>query len=283
MIVGFLGFGELAINLSKIFIENSVEILTYTKDRSIKTKELANLLKVKQIDSKDDLKDCDYLFSAVSPLFAKEVAIDSLNYYDGIFIDLNNISSKTAIEINSFFTKDDGSSNYVDTALLGSIKNKKHNFIAATDKVDEINNLKNYGLDIEIISDKVGDASNIKMLRSFYTKGVSSIVFETFLKAEELGLTEELFKHISSTEGEVFINSSKSRIKNSALHADRKAQEILEIKDLFHDSILINSFYTFYKDLDYKMHGYEDFSSDKLYKLNSIDYYEEILKYLNDL
>lgn len=276
MMLGFLGFGELAFNISKILIDLDVEVLTFTHGRSLKTKERANNLKVRQIDSVYDFKNCDYLFSTVHPSSAKNCAIDSLKYFNGIFIDLNNISSKTAIEINDIFISNNNY-NYVDAAVLGSIKNDNYRIIASTKKIDEINNLNSYGLDIELIGNKVGDASDIKMLRSFYTKGVSAILIETFLKAEELSLSNELFKYISLTEGKNFSKSSKSRIVNTTLNADRKAQEILEIKDIFTNSKIINEFYDFFKELDYKMN---DFNLNPKEKITEKEEYKIILEYL---
>jgi len=59
-------------------------------------------------------------------------------------------------------------------------------------------------LNIEVVSDKIGDVSKLKVLRSSFTKGVSSLLIETFELADKLDLTEDLWNVLSLTEGENF-------------------------------------------------------------------------------
>ena len=58
------------------------------------------------------------------------------------------------------------------------------------------------------------------MLRSSYTKGVSAVLLES-LFAHQLDLDQELLKCLESTECPDFRESSLSRVKNSAYHAEK--------------------------------------------------------------
>ena len=73
------------------------------------------------------------------------------------------------------------------------------------------------------------------MLRSIYTKGLSSLLIETFDNAENLKLTKQLWNILEITENEDFKKSSISRIKNSKKSAKRKNEELNEILNFLNE------------------------------------------------
>jgi 3-hydroxyisobutyrate dehydrogenase-like beta-hydroxyacid dehydrogenase len=226
LIVGFIGFGTVSSSLSKILIENGCEIISSSNGRSLKTKELIKKLKVNDLNNFNEVaKNCDILISANTPSKAVDIGKNYGSLTNNIFLDLNNISPTSTNEIGSMVGE-----NFVDGAIVGNVNNNKSVIYLSGEKADKIAILKDYGLSIKIISNRIGDASKLKVLRSIYTKGVSALLIETFEIAKQLNLEDELLNILVITEGDNFRNSSKSRIENS-VNQLRKYGEVEEIVD----------------------------------------------------
>jgi hypothetical protein len=90
----------------------------------------------------------------------------------------------------------------------------------------------------EVISDRIGDASRLKLLRSTYTKAVSALLIESSGLAKDNDLEDEFFEMLSLTEGENFKEKSQSRIENTLDSSKRKSEELEEIIDYFDENDL---------------------------------------------
>ena len=234
MKVGFIGFGKVAYTLSKKLLENNVGVYTSTKGRSLKTKQLAMNSGVNIISSYEEVaKLSDILISSTSPKTALAIAKKYGILCDGVFIDLNNISPETTKKIAVLFdeSKANPTSNsyFVDGAIIGKVSSPISAIIVSGENSDKVAILNIYGLNVKVISQKIGDASTIKILRSIYTKGITAIAHETFQIAEHLCLANELFEHLSFTEGENFESKTKSRISSLATSKSRKFEEMDEV------------------------------------------------------
>jgi 3-hydroxyisobutyrate dehydrogenase-like beta-hydroxyacid dehydrogenase len=61
--------------------------------------------------------------------------------------------------------------------------------------------LGSYGLDVPVISDRIGDASAIKMCYAGLTKGLTALCTELLVAAEALGIREALFEEYNISQG----------------------------------------------------------------------------------
>ena len=93
-------------------------------------------------------------------------------------------------------------------------------------------------LETKILSDRIGDASLLKLLRSTYTKTLSSLLIESSRLARKHGLEEEFFDVLELTEGDGFREKSASRINNTINSKKRKSEELQEILEYFDDDEL---------------------------------------------
>jgi 3-hydroxyisobutyrate dehydrogenase-like beta-hydroxyacid dehydrogenase len=189
----------------------------------------------------------DILISATTPYNALEVAQKYGTLVNGTFLDLNNISPKTTLEINSTFQNiknynsgysssftnnvsyaplEENNSNFVKGAIMESIKSSDALIYVSGENTENLEVLNDYGLNIQTISKNVEDSTYIKMLRSIYTKGVTALLYEVFDISESMGLTRELFESLVNTEGESFEEQTKSRINSLVNTHERKFQEI---------------------------------------------------------
>lgn len=226
MIIGFIGFGRVSENLTLLFRNEKIISSDYGR-----SKQSINRMKKANVEILDDFNqvaiESDLLISANSPSQALEVAAEYGSKTRGIFLDLNNISPKTSEEINNVVD------NFVDGAIIGKVESSPMIYLSG-EKADQLVFLNSY-LPVKIISDKIGDASRLKLLRSIYTKTVSTTLIETMEIAKEFNLEKEVLETIAYSEGDEFINRAFSRIKNTKNSSSRKKEELEEIISYFKD------------------------------------------------
>lgn len=233
MIIGFIGFGKVSQNLIESIDSKDIEFITSTEGRSSKTADKIQQSDVRILDSfKDVAIESDILVSANSPGNAIDVAKTYGKYADGIYLDLNNISPDTTFEINEHVP------NLVDGAIIGKIDSAEPVLYLSGEKSDELLFLNDF-IQTKKISDNIGDASILKLLRSTYTKTLSSLLIESSALARNHGLEDEFFEILSVTEGEDFTEKSKSRISNTLNSRKRKSEELEQIIDYFNDDDLV--------------------------------------------
>ena len=249
---GFIGFGEVSYTLSKILIALDFEVLTSLEGRSKDTIDLARSLDLTILDSYNDVaRQSDVLISANSPAIALDIANKYGTLTDGIFLDFNNISPSTVFEIETLLSDE----HFIDSAIFGRVSSNELNIFLSGKRAQELlDNVKNQvhykndilidktdlKINIKVISDRIGDVSKLKMLRSYYTKGVSALLIETFETAQKLGLDNELWDVLALTENRDFKESSKSRINSSYVSSKRKFEELNELLNFLDDVYDVN-------------------------------------------
>ena len=228
MIIGFIGFGNVSKNLLKLIISDSISFATSFEGRSPKNVgEDVNVLDTfREVCEKSDI-----VISANSPKSALDVARKYGKYVNGIFLDLNNISPDTTFEIANYVDR------FVDGAIIGKIDSHNSVLYISGKSADDLLFLDEF-IETRKISDKIGDAAILKMLRSTYTKAVSTVLIESSEIAKNNGLEEELFDVLSLTEGDDFKDKAISRITNTLNNSKRKSEELEEIISYFDDEDL---------------------------------------------
>ena len=235
MKIGFLGFGEVASTLAAGLLSNGADVFTCVEGRSFKTKELAKETELNLCKSNRELAESsDILISAVTPYQAVKAAKEVGKYVKGVYIDINNISPSTAEEALAYI--ENGKT--ADASIIGSVRKNglDVHIIVSGPYAKQFTELNQYGMNINVIGNEIGQSSAIKLLRSSFTKGISALLFETIYSAYKMGIDEEVLKYIAETEGEGFKDSSVSRIISSAVHSRRRAEEMEEVIGLISKS-----------------------------------------------
>jgi 3-hydroxyisobutyrate dehydrogenase-like beta-hydroxyacid dehydrogenase len=233
MIIGFIGFGKVAQNLVKIIKSGDIDFVTSSENRSERTTENIGNSDVEVLDTfREVASKSDVVISATSPKNALSVAEQYGRYAKGTYLDLNNISPDTTSEINKVVD------NLVDGAIIGKIDSDNPILYLSGKNASELLFLNDF-IQTKLISDRIGDASRLKMLRSTYTKALSALLIESAELARNNDLEDEFFEMLSLTEGENFKEKSKSRIKNTLDGSKRKSEELEEIINYFDDDELI--------------------------------------------
>ena len=233
MIIGFIGFGKVSQNLVRLIDSDSIEFITSAENRSEKTSEKITNSNVQILGTFMDVAiQSDILISANSPKQALNVAKEYGKYVKGIYMDLNNISPDTTFEISKHVDS------LVDGAIIGKIDSDNPILYVSGENANELLFLNEF-VKTTKISDKIGDASVLKLLRSTYTKTLSALLIESQEIAKSKGLEEEFFDILALTEGDDFKEKSLSRINNTLNNSKRKSEELQEIISYFNDNDLV--------------------------------------------
>lgn len=232
MNIAFIGFGKVAYTLSRLIKSPDINFLTSTEKRSNDTIDLINKSNIEVYDSfREALENSEIIISAVTPSKAVKVADMYGPYCNGIYLDLNNISPDTSEKISNVVD------NFVDGAIIGKIDSKNPTLFLSGENAHKLLFLNDF-LNVNIISDNIGDASKLKLLRSTYTKSLSVLLIETYDLAKKLDLEDEFFDTLSITDGDDFKDKSLSRINNTLKSSKRKAEELEEILNYFNSDEL---------------------------------------------
>lgn len=228
MIIGFIGFGDVNYKLNQI-LSPKIKTITSLENRSLKTSERIKDSNIEILDSfKEVTMHSDILINATSPKQSLNNLEIYSKYLNGIYLDLNNISPITTKKIDSYFN-----GNFIDGAVIGKINSIKPTIISSGKSSLKLDFLNDYSLNYRSISENIGDASLLKLLRSSYTKSVSAILIESLDLANTYNLEEEFFNILAISEGDDFKEKSISRVRNTKKNSKRKIEELDEILELF--------------------------------------------------
>ncbi|MBR0270809.1 MAG: NAD(P)-dependent oxidoreductase [Methanobrevibacter sp.] len=231
MDIALIGFGKVSYNLVRLIKSQNINFVTSTQNRSQNTIDLINKSDVSVYDSfSQAIENSDIIISANSPSQAIETA-EKYGNTSALYLDLNNISPKTANEINNVVE------NFVDGAIIGKIDSNNPVLYLSGENAKELLFLNEF-LNVKVISNRIGDASTLKLLRSIYTKSLSVLLIESYDLAQSLGLEDEFFDVLSLTEGDDFKQKSLSRINNTLKSSKRKSEELEEILQYFNSDEL---------------------------------------------
>jgi 3-hydroxyisobutyrate dehydrogenase-like beta-hydroxyacid dehydrogenase len=188
----------------------------------------------------DAAKDADIILSvnlsAVSESVAREV-LPMLNN-EKIYAEMNTSSPQQKIAIENLL-KSTGV-RFADVAIMAPVPPKgiKTPFLISGNGAAALKEkLYNYNLNITLLSDKTGDASTRKLLRSIVYKGVAAVICEAVEAGKAFGLETYIREQISSVIGgndaliDRFVEGSKT-------HAGRRIHEMEAVEEMLREKNL---------------------------------------------
>lgn len=177
--------------------------------------------------------DCEVIISVVTADDAAVAAEQMMPYLSKrhIFVDANSVSPQTkqaiALKINA------SGALYIDMAIMAPIHPKGHQtpvLVAGSDRSRLIPVLDALGFDYDWRSEKIGDASMVKMLRSILIKGMESLICECVTAAQEQGLDTEILSSAGRTLGiDDMPGLADYVMERVAHHGRRRAAELREV------------------------------------------------------
>ena len=197
--VGILSPGDMGHTVGERLKANGLRVVAHLADRSARTRSLAAMAGIEEVSSYESLvEEADIVLCILVPAEAGAAAQKVAGALrqtgaDLLYADCNAIAPQTTLEIGKTIT--DAGGRFVDASIIGPPPRREGStrFYASGVHASELAQLEDYGLDVPVISDRVGDASAIKMCYAGLTKGLTALCTELLVAAEALGIREALF------------------------------------------------------------------------------------------
>ncbi|WP_016912189.1 DUF1932 domain-containing protein [Mammaliicoccus vitulinus] len=243
MNIAFIGYGEVGSEMSKGLSNYKVEHISVYDPlvTNFKTEHLSgstNITFYASIEQCFHMK-VDIVFVAVPANKTSEVwdVIYKTNIDQTILVDLTTASAEEKQLINEKMNRKDKT--IIDGAILGALKVYQNTvpIIASGKEVATFEKIaEQIGMNVTKLSERVGDATNFKFIRSIYTKGLTTLLYEVMETAEKSGLENEIFESISETMNKDSFEEILNRyIKSNVKHSKRREVEMGHVID-FMDS-----------------------------------------------
>ncbi|MCA1990451.1 MAG: DUF1932 domain-containing protein [Coleofasciculus sp. S288] len=207
--VGILSPGNMGQAIAAVLSQNGLRVVTALDDRSERTRQLADEAKIEDLGSLDRLvAESDMLLSVLIPSAAtqaaEQVALAIRNLGKNLlYVDCNAISPHKAESLGQLIQEAGGQ--FVDVAIVGlplGVPDCTRIYASGT-QAGELEQLRDYGLDIRVIGNEIGQASGLKMCYAALTKGLTATATELLVAAFRLGVEEVLWSELSRSQKEL--------------------------------------------------------------------------------
>jgi 3-hydroxyisobutyrate dehydrogenase len=177
----------------------------------------------------------DLVLSVVTGASAMVVAAESVGAMraGALYVDLTATSPETIRESAALFAR--ASRDYVDAAIMGAvgIHGAATPVVAAGAAAERVAWLLNpMGFRFKTLSERAGDASALKMLRSLYTKGLEAVIMETMLSAASMGLTDTLLDNLGDFDSSSTVQIIEMFLRTHPTAAERRLHEMSDATQL---------------------------------------------------
>ncbi|QBP42716.1 DUF1932 domain-containing protein [Paenisporosarcina antarctica] len=234
VIIGFIGFGEVGYEMSIGLLEDGVSKI-YAFDPLYESEMVQNRVKKSGVilcSTEEELlqQKVDVVIVAV-PANQSYVSWQHISKFlnnSTIYVDVSTASASEKTKVYEEIMKKEKL--FVDAAMMGPLTAHKHQvpIYASGNGTDLFKNLMSpYNMNITKVSEQPGDATNIKFIRSIFTKGVSTLLFEVLELAHDLNLEDVILDSISETMDEAPFEEIANRlITGTAIHSGRREKEM---------------------------------------------------------
>ncbi|MFN2237541.1 MAG: DUF1932 domain-containing protein [Anaerolineales bacterium] len=229
--LGILHPGEMGISIAASAQNSGCKVYWVSKDRSDQTRRRAELHHLEDARTLKNLcQISDVIVSVCPPDAAEEVSKQVLAAgFQGLFIDANAISPQRSINIWQAF--EDHGLDVVDGSIIGGPAwqpGRTWLYLSGAKAHQAAEYFSAGPLEIEIIGDKIGKASALKMCFAAYTKGTTALLSAILAASEELGVRDELEKQWSRGDTN-FTEQTQQRVRHVTAKAWRFEGEMKEI------------------------------------------------------
>jgi len=179
------------------------------------------------------LVDAQYIFSVVTADQALAVAQSASGGLmpGALWFDCNSCAPETKRRAAEVIEAAGG--RYVDVAVMSPVHPKRHLVplkIAGPHAEDGAAALRRFDMRPEVVGDKVGQASSIKMIRSVMIKGLEALTAECFLAARRAGVEEEVLASLEASDPDIAWRKRGSyNLERMMAHGTRRAAEMREV------------------------------------------------------
>ena len=208
--IGVMSPGDMGQAVAQQLKQKGFNVCTALDQRSARSKALAQQAGLTDVGSiKMLIGKCDVILSVMNPGaaldFAGEVAQAlAVSQRRPLCVDCNAIAPGTMQAINAKITAAGG--RCVDASIIGAPPRgaSKIWLYVAGPEARELEQLATPQIEVRVLSDRLGDASAIKMCYGAMNKGMIAMVLELLIAARRLGVDAALEAQLRETHGEIY-------------------------------------------------------------------------------
>jgi 3-hydroxyisobutyrate dehydrogenase-like beta-hydroxyacid dehydrogenase len=237
--VGVMSPGDMGSAIARRLKESGRNTYTASDGRSERTKALGREARLTDLGSLDRLvATCELVISVINPGEAMNVAqgVAAAMKKSGrkiAFADLNAVSPQTTKDMDKVIREAGGM--YVDGGIIGppprGDKDRPRIYVSGPDAY-LFEEITHPNLQFRVMSERVGDASGVKMCYAAMTKGTTALAVELLVAARKLGVEQALEKELRDSQSDMFDRHMKS-IPGMPPKAYRWVPEMQEIAKTF--------------------------------------------------
>ncbi len=192
--IGFIGFGEVGKTFASAMVTSGAEVSYHDVVR------MDAVPGVDYCPLEELVARCQILLSTVTTHIAAAVAQTAAPLLTSrhTYADMNSTSASMKRRIAEIIGT--SSANFVEGAILSAVgeAGAKASILVAGERAEAFaRQMNQLGLvNVKYFSSAVGEASQVKMLRSIFTKGVECLLLEMLVAGKRAGVAEYLWKDI---------------------------------------------------------------------------------------
>lgn len=244
--LGMIGFGEAAFYLTADLKENSAELFAFDMvsqqdtPRGAEIRERAKTNHVTLTGSMEELfAQADMILCLTSANSALPIAkqIAPLLRAGQLYVDMNSTAPATKEQIHEALA--DAAGDFVEAAVMASVPANRTMvpvYLCGVKASQAAAVATDCGMNFKVLSEQIGAASAMKMIKSVLFKGFIALLTETVFAAERYGITEQTIGALKSilTEEMTFEGAVNYFLCTMATHSERLSHEIEEVLATLH-------------------------------------------------
>ena len=233
--VGVVSPGDMGQAIASRIKESGCAVHTALDGRSERTKALARAAGLDDCGSMEKLvATCELVISVINPGEALNVArqVAAAMKKSGrriAFADLNAVSPQTARDTDALIR--DAGGLFIDGGIIGppprGEKDRPRIYVSGPDAY-LFGQIQHPNLQVRVMSERVGDASGVKMCYAAMTKGTTALAVELLVAARRLGVEQALEKELRDSRGDVF----DWQMKNIAVMPPKAYRWVPEMQEI---------------------------------------------------
>jgi 3-hydroxyisobutyrate dehydrogenase-like beta-hydroxyacid dehydrogenase len=189
MTVGIVHPGEMGAAIGAALRSTGATVLWASDGRSAATAERAANAGLEDVGALDELAQrSDVIVSLIPPHSAVDVA-RGFGGFDGIYVDANAVSPATARSIAGIVRR------FVDGAVVGPPPHAPGTtrlYLSGAEAPNVAKLFAGTAVDARVVSERIGDASALKMAYAAWTKGTAALILAVRAVARAEGVEEAL-------------------------------------------------------------------------------------------
>ena len=224
--------------VGQVLVEHGMPVFAPIEGRSERTQGLTRKAGIQSVADVDELvRRVDLILSILVPAAVRAAAgqvADALAKAEVqlAYVECNAIAPATARAIAETISKAGGS--YVDAGIIGPPPTQEGltRFYASGPDPAAFEALTEYGLDVRVVGDQIGQASGFKMCYAALTKGFFALATELLVAAEKQGLYQQLISEFEISQVQRY-NSMLKDLPSTPPKVGRWVGEMEEIARTF--------------------------------------------------